>query len=161
MRMGLAVAAIDAPCMMRVRLVREPLRGLCRQGNPTVMNARDAARILRPLLATEPSEVILAMLLDTRRALLGVSEVGRGALDHVGCEPREVFRVALLANAATVILAHNHPSGDPTPSTADYKLTARMLAAGQIMGIDIDDHLIIGAGGDSVSLRVNHPEVWD
>ena len=79
-----------------------------------------------------------------RHDLIAYHEVVRGSLDMVIVQPREVFRGALLANAAALILAHNHPSGDPTPSADDLALTQRLIQAGALLALDILDHLVIG-----------------
>jgi DNA repair protein RadC len=78
--------------------------------------------------------------------VIGYYEVSRGTLDSTLVHPREVFKAAILANAAAIILTHNHPSGDPTPSPDDLALTQRLVQAGQIIGIDVLDHVIVGDG---------------
>jgi DNA repair protein RadC len=83
------------------------------------------------------------VMLDTKHRLLRVKVVAVGSLDSAVVYPREVFREATAASAAAIVLFHNHPSGDPTPSTDDLLLTQRMLRAGDIMGIDVIDHLIL------------------
>lgn len=103
-----------------------------------------AAAVLTPILETRPDEVFVLLLLDTKRRLIAVHEISKGALDQTLVDPRVVFRACLLANAAAVILAHNHPSGDPTPSLDDLNLTARIAQAGELMAIEVHDHIIIG-----------------
>lgn len=125
-----------------LRIVREPWPREVREG--TVHGPEDVEAVVGPLLRTEPSEVMLAVLLTTAHRVIGVHVVARGGIDHVPCEPREVFRAALLANAAAVILAHNHPSGDPTPSHQDIDVTRRIAAAGRLLGIPLLDHLVVG-----------------
>jgi DNA repair protein RadC len=132
----------QAPVLLRV--VREPLPNY---GSPTISNPKTAYRFLLPILGPEPSEVMLALLLTVKHQVLGIAEVGRGGLDAVPCEPREVFRAAILANAACIVLAHNHPSGDPEPSREDIMVTERLLQAGEILGIPILDHVIVGERG--------------
>lgn len=105
---------------------------------------RDSAAVLVPLLQHEPSEVFAVLFLSTRHHVLAYHEVGRGTLDSVLITPREVFKAALLANAAAVILCHSHPSGDPTPSQDDIALTRRLAAAGTLLGIDVLDHIVVG-----------------
>jgi DNA repair protein RadC len=84
--------------------------------------------------------------------LIKVSEISVGSLDTSVVHPREVFKEALAASAASVIFAHNHPSGDTTPSEEDIGLSKRLAEAGQIMGVDVLDHVIF-AGGDYLSLK--------
>jgi len=78
--------------------------------------------------------------------VIAVHELGRGTLDSCTVHPRDVFKAALLANAAGVIVAHNHPSGDPTPSPADIALCSRLRAAGTVVGIELLDFVILGDG---------------
>lgn len=85
------------------------------------------------------------LLLNRRNRLIRIETVSQGTLDAILIHPREVFRHAIAANAAAVILAHNHPSGDPTPSSADLAATGDIVRAGQILKIDVLDHVIIGA----------------
>jgi len=84
------------------------------------------------------------VLLNTRRRLIRVDHVSRGTLDTILVHPREVFKTAISANAAALVLAHNHPSGDPTPSEADIKVTRDLIRAGQLLKIEVLDHVIIG-----------------
>jgi DNA repair protein RadC len=97
-------------------------------------------------------------LLNTRRRLIRMEKISQGTLDTLLVHPREVFRPAIAANAAAVVLVHNHPSGDPTPSEADIKVTRDLIRAGQLLKIDVLDHVIIGRATherpkDFVSLR--------
>ena len=77
----------------------------------------------------------------------GVEEAHKGTLSHVEVHPREVFKGALAANASAIILAHNHPSGDPTPSEPDLALTKRLVDAGKLLGVPVLDHVVIGRNG--------------
>lgn len=130
-----------------LRVVRDPLPQEAREAAMQVQGPQDALAVVEPLLWAEPSEVMLAVLLTAKHGVIGVHTVARGGIDHVPCEPREVFRAALLANAAAVILAHNHPSGDPTPSQKDRDVTRRIAAAGRLLGIPLLDHLVVGDRG--------------
>ena len=118
----------------------------------TLTTPRDSAAILVPLLQHEPSEVFAILCLCTKRRVIAYHEVSRGTLDTTLVHPREVFKAAILANAAAIIVAHVHPSGDPTPSRDDLHLTRQLTAAGTLLGIDVLDHLIVG-DGRYVSLR--------
>src|SRR3954468_12323863 len=98
------------------------------------------------------------VLLNTRRRLIAIEKVSQGTLDTILVHPREVFKSAISSNAAAIVLAHNHPSGDPTPSEADVKVTRDLIRAGQLLKIEVLDHVIIGRATsdrpkDFVSLR--------
>ncbi|PZN11013.1 MAG: JAB domain-containing protein, partial [Bacillota bacterium] len=84
------------------------------------------------------------VLLNTRHYVVGVELISIGTLNGAMVHPREVFRAAIRRGAAALILAHNHPSGDPTPSPEDVQVTRRLVEAGRLMGIDVLDHVIIG-----------------
>ena len=99
-----------------------------------------------------------AVLLNTRKRLIRVERLSQGTLDSILVHPREVFRAAIAANAAAVVIVHNHPSGDPTPSEADIKVTRDLIRAGQLLKLELLDHVIIGRATserqrDFVSLR--------
>lgn len=115
-------------------------------------NAPDAALAFQRLLHEEPVEVCGLLCLSTHHDVLAYHELSRGTVDTTLVHPREVFKVALLANARAVIIGHNHPSGDPTPSADDLKVTQRLATAGDLLGIELVDHLIV-AGDQYISLR--------
>lgn len=103
-------------------------------------------------------EVFQAVLLNTRRRLIAVERISDGTLDTILVHPREVFRRAIAANAAALVVVHNHPSGDPTPSEADIRVTRDLIRAGQLLKLDVLDHVILGRATaqrpkDFVSLR--------
>ena len=104
---------------------------------------RDVAAWLLPQYGGKPVEQFGVVLLDARRGLLSARIVSTGSADASSADAREVFRDAIVARAAAVVLFHNHPTGDPTPSRDDLLLTQRMLRAGDIMGIEVIDHLIL------------------
>lgn len=118
---------------------------------PQVTSPEDAYAIVAPLLSGRDREHCLLVNLDTKHRLLGIATVSIGSVDHTFMGPREIFREALLAGASAVFLAHNHPSGDPTPSADDRHVTRRLAQAGTTLGVDVLDHLVVGAG-DFVSL---------
>jgi DNA repair protein RadC len=97
-------------------------------------------------------ECLVVLLLNTRRRVKGHHIVSLGTIDTILVHPREVFRVAIIANAAAIVLAHNHPSGDATPSEADIKVTRDLIRAGQLLRIEVLDHVIVGIN-QHVSLR--------
>ena len=119
---------------------------------PAVRRPADAAALVMPDLRFRETECLWVLLLNTKNEVLDRIEVSRGGLASSPVHPREVFRAALRHSAAGVILVHNHPSGDPTPSQADLAMTTRLSRAGSVMGIPIIDHIIIG-DGRYVSLR--------
>ena len=104
----------------------------------------DAARYLLPRFGTADVEQAGVLLLDARHRVLHARVLTRGTADATPMHPRDVFREAALAAAAAVVLFHNHPSGDPTPSADDGALTQRMSEAGEVMGIAVLDHLVLG-----------------
>lgn len=103
-----------------------------------------SAAFLMPAFGARGVEQFGIVLLDTRHRVIRTAVLAVGSLNATGVEPREVFREAALAGAAAVIVFHNHPSGDPTPSPDDVELTRRLVAAGVLMGIDVVDHIILG-----------------
>ena len=111
---------------------------------PVVKTPEDVASLVRSRLKGKKKEYFLALLLDTRNQLIKVSEISIGSLDASIVHPREVFKEAISASAAAVIFAHNHPSGDSEASEDDINLTKRLNRAGEIVGIDVLDHIIIG-----------------
>jgi len=112
----------------------------------------DAARILRVVLDGLRQEGVAVLHLGARHQVLRVQLVALGALNAASVEPREVFRGAIAVAAAAVVLAHNHPSGSPEPSQDDVRLTRRLAACGETLGVTLLDHLVLGEGS-YVSLR--------
>lgn len=111
-----------------------------------IKTPHEAAKIFVPLLRSEKKEQLYVMLLNIKNKLLGVERISLGTLNSTLAEPRDVFALAMSKNAAALILAHNHPSGDPTPSADDKSTTERMIEAGDVLGIKVLDHIIVGAG---------------
>jgi DNA repair protein RadC len=96
------------------------------------------------LVYTPDVECFMIVLLNTRRRVIGWQVLSNGTIDTLLVHPREVFKAAILANAAALVIAHNHPSGDPTPSESDVKVTRDLIRAGQMMKIEVLDHVILG-----------------
>ena len=113
---------------------------------PVVHSPADAAALVMSDLRFAETERFVVLLLNTRNEMLGRVEISRGGLASSPVHPREVFKAAVAQGAAGMILVHNHPSGDPTPSRADLAMTTRLSRAGRLMGIPIIDHLVIGDG---------------
>ena len=106
-------------------------------------SAHDIARLLLPRYGAHPVERCGVVLLDSRHQLIATRLISVGSLDASMAHPRDVFREAVLGGAAAVVVFHNHPSGDPTPSRDDVALTARLRSAGMVVGIDLVDHVIL------------------
>ena len=115
-----------------------------RGDKPVVKTPDDVAALMQARLKGKKKEYFLALLLDTRSQLIRAAQISIGSLDSSIVHPREVFKEAVAASAASVIFVHNHPSGNPEASEDDIKLTQRLTEAGEIMGIDVLDHVIIG-----------------
>ena len=105
---------------------------------------REAAAYLLPQFGSRPVEQFGLVLLDTKHRVLRATVLAIGSLNATGVQPREVFREAALGSAAFIVMFHNHPSGDPSPSPDDMELTRRLVAAGLVMGIEVVDHIILG-----------------
>lgn len=119
---------------------------------PVVRSPADAAELMVPSLRYEKRELFVAMLLSTKNHVLATPTLTVGSLSASVVDPRQLFREAINYNAASVILVHNHPSGDPSPSAEDVALTRKMVEAGRLLDISVIDHLIIG-DGKYVSLK--------
>ena len=126
--------------------------------SPALNTPDSVAGILREEYRSASVEHFKVILLNTRHKLIRIEHVSHGTLDTILVHPREVFKAAISAGAAAIILAHNHPSGDPTPSDADVRITRDLIRAGQLLKIEVLDHVILGRATherlkDYVSLR--------
>jgi DNA repair protein RadC len=110
---------------------------------PRVKAPDDVVAVVRSQLKGKKKEHFLVLCLDTRNRLINCKPVSIGSLDTSVVHPREAFREAVSSCAASVIFAHNHPSGDPEPSKEDIELTKRLVKAGEIIGIDVLDHIVV------------------
>lgn len=104
----------------------------------------ELADVVRPLLQHEEQEIMLSITLNAKNRVLGIHEVSRGTVDKCHAHPREIFRRAVIDNASRIVVVHNHPSGDSTPSKQDMEVTENLIAAGKILSIEVVDHIIIG-----------------
>lgn len=109
-----------------------------------VHGPEDAAHIAMPRFRFEKKEHFAIMMLNTKNHVIGMQTISVGGLNSTSVHPREVFQIAVKYSAATIILVHNHPSGDPTPSMEDIAITKRITKCGKIMDITVLDHIIIG-----------------
>ncbi|ACX52636.1 DNA repair protein RadC [Ammonifex degensii KC4] len=124
---------------------------------PVINSPAAAAQLVVPTMAHLEQEEFRVILLDTKNQLLGIETVAVGGLNSAGVLPREVFRAAVRRSACALILVHNHPSGDPTPSGEDLALTRRLVQAGDLLGIEVLDHLIIG---DNCYVSLKEANLW-
>ena len=135
------LAGLRAAFELGARLAREPLRVGVKISSPEQVAAH-----FGPRMRAYRQEVFVVLMLDARHRVIGDVEVHRGSLDQSLVHPREVFAPALRESAAAILVLHNHPSGDPTPSEEDREVTRRLVQAGRILGVRVVDHVVIGAG---------------
>jgi len=146
-------AAIKAAFLLAQRRSREAYAEA-----PLLETPELVADLLREQNRVYTVEHLQVLFLNTRKRLIAVENISQGTLDTILVTPREVFRRAIARNAASIIVVHNHPSGDPTPSEADIKVTRDLIRAGQLLRIEVLDHVILGHRTDArpcdfVSLR--------
>lgn len=131
---------IKASMELAQRLTRESVGE-----SPIVTTPEQAAAVLRERARVLQHEVFWALMLDTKNRLIGEpKQISQGTLNSSLVHPRELFKKAVEHSCAAMILAHNHPSGDPTPSSEDIKITKQLIGAGEVMGIKVLDHIVIG-----------------
>ncbi|MCK5861803.1 MAG: DNA repair protein RadC [Candidatus Hydrogenedentes bacterium] len=119
-----------------------------------ITKIEDAVDIIAPYMRLYETEAFLCLYLSTKNEVLQIEEISRGGMDWAGIQPRDVYRQALREGAHALILAHNHPSGDPEPSDADILVTKKLAKAADILGLRLLDHVIIGDGDHKyVSLK--------
>ena len=109
--------------------------------------------LFKPILSNQPKEQFWVMLLNVKNAIIGVAMISQGTVNASIVHPREVFQPAILSNATGIIAVHNHPSGDSEPSPEDIQVTKRLAEAGEIVGIPLLDHVIVGDGLTSLKAR--------
>lgn len=144
---------VDAYCGPRVRLVEVEHATLAlNDAMPEAKSPNGAARILQQFIAGKDRECLMTIHLDARHRALSVEVVSIGTLTMAPVHPREVFKAAILSNAAAIIIGHNHPSGDIEPSPEDEAVLERLHEAGKVIGIPLLDFLIV-SGSDHWSAR--------
>ena len=144
-----SVAGVGPAVAARLGAALELGRRLAREGpeeRPRIRGPRDVYDRCAPEMRDLGQEEFRLLLLSTQHAVTREVVVTRGVLDASVVHPREVFRVAIAENAAAVLLVHNHPSGDPTPSPEDRAVTRQLADAGKLIGIPVVDHVVIGDG---------------
>ena len=120
-----------------------------------INNESDAYELVKEELVNSDREILLSIMLTVRNDLIGVETVSIGSITASTTTPRDIFKSAILANAVAIIVCHNHPSGELVPSAEDIKITKQLIAAGELLGIKVLDHLIVSNQGYK-SLRDNH-----
>lgn len=118
-----------------------------------VSSPQDAVDLCRKFLNNLPEERMISISLNTKNEFNNVTTVSIGTLNSSLAHPREIYKVAVMSNASSIIIAHNHPSGNPDPSKEDIDITKRLKEAGEILGIRLLDHIIIGEEARFVSLK--------
>ncbi len=126
---------------------------LAPQERATINSPQDVANLLAAEMASFDQEHLRVLLLNTRNEVVGIQEIYVGNVNSAVVREAEVLRPAVRDNAPSIILVHNHPSGDPTPSAEDVLITRNLVAAGKLLGIELLDHVVIGSGNRFVSLN--------
>ena len=124
----------------------ERIKGMSPHDRPQIKTPEDVFALLGSEMLALDHEELRVVLVDTKNRVLRTATVYRGSVNSAQVRVAEIFKDALRQNAPGIVVVHNHPSGDPTPSAADVSLTTEISRAGQILGIDVIDHLIIGVG---------------
>ena len=145
---------MTAPIAIREAVVR--YRGSRRRVAETVHDAAGAARFVRRVIDGDAREHFVALMLDGRHRPIAYQVISVGTATASLVHPREVFQAAISLGACALIVAHNHPSGDPTPSAEDREVTLRLAQAGKLLGVPLLDSIVIG-GPDHVSIRDDSP----
>jgi len=131
---------LKAVCELATRMAR-PI-----QKEIKIESTKDAAGLMLEELKYEKNEIVKVLLLNTKNVVQKIVEIGKGGTNKVIVEPKDVLAEAIKTGAPKIIMIHNHPSGDPTPSKADYQISERIYIAAKIMGIELLDHIVIGDG---------------
>jgi DNA repair protein RadC len=135
--------------MYHVALVRD--ESVPYETEPVEVNTPEQVAAICADMRGLDREAFEVLCLSTKNKLLARVHVSLGSLNASICHPREIFKSAIVANAASVVLVHNHPSGDPTPSGADCQLVRRLCRAGEVLGLDVVDSVVLG-GGDTTAM---------
>ena len=125
-----------------------------------IKNPDDAKRIMAKALSTMDREYVCVINLNTQNQPIGYSVVAMGTIDATLVEQGNIFKTAMLSNAAGIMVMHNHPSGNLKPSEEDLKLTARINTIAQLFGIDFLDHIVVGSKGNTYSIRAHYPDLF-
>ena len=146
---GKAPLRVTERAAFEFRLVRAAALELAKAnvvGRPVLSSWSDLLAYCRSQMSYAGTEAFRVLFLNTKNALIADEELSTGTVDHTPVYPREIAKRALALDAKSVILVHNHPSGDPTPSRADIQVTAQIVEAARAVGVGVHDHLVIGRG---------------
>ncbi|MBA9029404.1 JAB domain-containing protein [Peribacillus huizhouensis] len=140
--------------IIEVVRIKQEIRESSEFSSYRIVSPGDAQELAVSYIADEEDrEVFLVMMLNTKNQVIGLHRASIGSLNASIVHPRDVLKSAVLNNAASIIVAHQHPSGDPTPSREDIEVTKRLAEAGKIIGIEVLDHVIVTHTGKHVSLK--------
>ncbi|MGH7023603.1 MAG: RadC family protein [Caulobacteraceae bacterium] len=145
-----SVKSVGAATALDLKLVQEAATRMSRveaAKRPVISSWSALLAYVRQAMAHEARERFRVLFLDKKNQLIADEVMGEGTVDHAPVYPREVVRRALEVGASAVILAHNHPSGDPTPSSADIDMTRQVIEAARALRISVHDHLVVGRDG--------------
>ncbi len=139
---------VSDPVVERVKKIPCYKISMVREGDVSIERSQirspqDVFNVVHGFLGDADREYFLILTLNTKNNITGINVVSIGSLNSSLVHPREVFKAAILGNAAAIILVHNHPSGDPAPSAEDLEITRRLVEAGKLLGIEVLDHVII------------------
>ena len=139
-----------------LRVVRESTHRYDFEGR-AISNPDDAVEMLCEIFELDQlaEEHLVMLCLNTKHKIVGAFTVSVGTISQSMVHPREIFKRAIVQNSASILLAHNHPSGDPTPSSDDYTVTTRLAECSKLLGIEMIDHLIITPTGENYSMKAN------
>jgi DNA repair protein RadC len=129
------------------------LVSLAPQERAVIQSPQDVANLLSAEMSALEQEHLKVLVLNTKNEVMGIQEIYVGNVNSAVVRPAEVFRPAVRDNATSIIVVHNHPSGDPTPSREDVTITRLLVSSGQVLGVDLLDHVVVGSGGRYVSLK--------
>lgn len=119
----------------------------------TISKPADVAKIIKAFVGNSDRENLVVVCLDTKNNITAINTVSIGTINKTSAHPREIFKIAILSNSNCIIIAHNHPSGDPSPSRTDIEFTNNIVDAGEIVGIEVLDHIIVGDGEQYISFK--------
>lgn len=151
-----SIAGMGDSCVVAIKAVRAGIERVLREevvGKPVLSSWQKLLDYCAASMAHRKIEEFRLLFLDRRNALIADEIQQQGTVDHTPVYPREVVKRALELGATALIMVHNHPSGDPTPSTADIEMTREVIRAAAVLGVAVHDHVIIGRGGKHASLK--------